>query len=112
VPDSSDLFPLTPWYPVDEPEAIDMKERLQVDSGKWFIASNGTDLGVWELTGECTYAERKTLIEFYENHACCGCTFRDPRYSPAEDHIVQLAARPTFSQPMNARVIWKAKLVE
>jgi hypothetical protein len=106
------VFPLTPFYPVEEPERIDMKDRLAMDSGKWFIAANGTDLRVWELTGICTLAERKTLELFYETNACCGCTFSDGRYTPAEDHVVVFAACPTFSYAENAKVIWKCRLIE
>jgi hypothetical protein len=111
MPEVTDLFPLDPYYPVEE-SAVDRKVRLLMESGKQHIRSKGTDLGVWELGGICTAAVRKTLIEFYELHATIGCTFKDRNYDPAEDHVVQFSARPSFQWVGYNLFRWSAQLVE
>lgn len=112
MPTSADAFPLTPFWPLNEPPGVSRKIRLPLASGKMYIRSQGTDLPVWELTGECSLAERVTLLQFYELHACCGCTLTDERYSPAEDHVVQFQEKPDFKQSAYGRVIWTCTLVE
>jgi hypothetical protein len=109
--DSTDLFPLNVYFPIEE-DAVDRKVRLQMASGKWHIRAQGTDQTVWNLRGECSIAERKTFLDFYESHAVCGCTLRDADYDPAEDHVVQFTARPEVSRPMYGHCLWQCQLVE
>jgi len=111
VPSSADAFPLTPFYPVGE-TSVSRKVRLQLESGKQYVRAKGTDLTVWELTGRCSGAERKTLLDFYELHAVCGCTFSDAEYTPAEDHIVQFQAKPEIQRAGYENFVWKCSLTE
>ncbi len=81
-------------------------------SGKPYIATTGTDLKVWEITGRCTVAEEKALEEFYEAHAECGCTFRDAGYDPPEDYFVDIEECPEIVRNGYENVTWTARLIE
>ena len=107
----TDLFPLTPFFPIGG-SAVDRKQRFPTQSGKWFVRSQGDDLGVYQIEGRATSEEIKTLLDFYEDHALIGCTFRDATFNPAVDRRVQFSARPRYSLVAFEFIPWSARLVE
>ena len=109
MPDVTDLFPLSPFWPLGRP-LRSRKVLQEMESGKVYVRSKGSDLRVFNLTGQCSVAEYEDLLEFYEAHAVCGCTLHDQSYSPAQDWLVMFTAPPDFEESTYDTVVWTCTL--
>ena len=105
-----DIFPLTPHWPIAR-ERTDRKIRHPMQSGEFFIRSQGTDLETFNLEGSATGDEIKTLVDFYEDHALIGCLFRDAGFSTARDVRVQFASPPAVNEQFFNNFNWSVRLV-
>jgi hypothetical protein len=107
--DVTDLFPLAPYWPLGR--LLRSRKVLQeMESGKIYVRSKGSDLRVFNLAGECSVAEYESLLTFYEAHAVCGCTLHDESYSPAQDWPVVFTAPPDFEESTYDTVRWTCTL--
>jgi hypothetical protein len=109
MPDVTDLFPLDPVWPIGRP-LQSRKMREEMDSGKIYVRSEGTDLRVFNLAGQCSVADYESFLTFYEAHAVCGCTLHDESYSPAQDWQVMFTAPPDFEESTYDTVVWSCTL--
>ncbi len=108
---AEDLFPLTPQWPIER-RRVDRKIRHRMQSGEFFIRSQGTDLETFDIEGSAVGDEIKTLVDFYEDHALLGCLFRDAGFSKARDVAVQFAAPPTVREQFFNHFNWAVRLVK
>jgi hypothetical protein len=79
----TDIFPLTPYYPV-EPQQRSRLVEQGVESGKVYKRSKGTDLWRCELQGTGSSADIQTLINFHAQMTTDVFTFEDKSFSSGQ----------------------------
>ena len=107
----TDVFPLTPSWPIER-HLRDRKIRLQMDSGKQWVRSEGTDQWQLELAGLGGSADLTTLLNFYESMAHDIFKFEDKSFSPQIDRAVVFAAPPEWEESCYEYFTWRCVLLE
>lgn len=108
---ASDIFPLTPSYPISR-HLRDRKIRRFMESGKVYVRSRGTDQWQLELQGIGAAADLTTLSNFYEQQAKDVFTFQDKSFSPQVDRVMVFAGPPEWEETTYEYFLWRVRFLE
>ena len=109
MPDVTDLFPLSPFWPIGR--ALALAQGAAGDGvGEDLRPLEGVRPAGFQSDGACSFADYETLLQFYEAHAVCGCTLHDASYSPAQDWLVIFTDAPDFEESTYDTVVWTCTL--